>query len=279
MTSSASFPPCLALLLLLALLLASRPSASSAVSRRHDARELTAAMMRPALQSSADVCNGSDWGTAGTFDMYVLAQAWSPEFCYPTAHRSYPGCLHPTPWQRVNATLRGLWPQYYQPKGGHLWPQCCDSQYGAALNATLVQAELSSLQRYWPSEQAPTGAPLNSTLWWYEWARSGTCINLPQQRYMQLALRLTEQHATPQLLRDSIGSSVNRSVLEAAYNDGQPCSQTSCKVKLQCASGNYLTEVHSCWDRLGKQIDCPATMRQLSGGCKDGLVHIVAFSS
>ena len=288
MTCTARFPLSLALLMLVALLLSCCPSACSADSRlrrpRHLLRDVVVeASSIPAVRgdvrslSSADVCNGSDWGTAGSFDMYVLAQAWSPQYCYPASHQSYPGCQQPTSWQRVNATLRGLWPQYYQPKGGHLWPQCCDSQYGASLNATVVRTELVELRRYWPSEQTPTGSPLNSSLWWYEWSRSGTCIDLPQLKYIRLALELTQQLPTPQLLRDNIHSAVNRSMLESAYNDGQPCSDDKCRVKLQCDDGNYLSELHSCWDRLGKQIDCPVTMLSMPGRCQDGPVNISAF--
>ena len=76
----------------------------------------SAALSVTASSSSQDACDGDDHGTAGDFDVYVLAQSWSAEFCY--SHRDYPGCIKPTSWQRVNLTLHGLWPQYSTDRGG-----------------------------------------------------------------------------------------------------------------------------------------------------------------
>jgi ribonuclease I len=66
-----------------------------------------------------DECNGDDYGNSGDFDLYILSQSWSAEFCFPSSHSRYPGCKSPTAWQRVNLTLHGLWPQYTTAQSGH----------------------------------------------------------------------------------------------------------------------------------------------------------------
>jgi ribonuclease I len=82
-----------------------------------------------ALSPFEDACDGDDHGTAGDFELYVLSQSWSAEFCY--SHREYPGCVNPTPWQRVNLTLHGLWPQYSTDRAG-------DGQTAADLTHLLL---------------------------------------------------------------------------------------------------------------------------------------------
>jgi len=225
----------------------------------------------------ADECDGDDYGTAGEFDLYVLAQSWSAEFCYPASHRSYPGCKQPTDWQRANLTLHGLWPQYVNETGGHAWPQCCNSTYGSDLNASVVAGELTQLQQYWPNEQSPSGKPLASTMWAHEWAKHGTCSGSAQLDYLQHAIALMQQLPTPAILAQHIGSHVDTAQLESAYNGGQACSDDSCMVWLQC-DGGYLTEVHTCWDARLRQVACPRLVLSDSGRCTGSEVKISKFA-
>lgn len=67
--------------------------------------------------TAVDACDGADYGTPGVFDLLILSQSWSPQFC--VDHTEYPGCSSPTDWQRTNLTLHGIWPQYNSSHKGH----------------------------------------------------------------------------------------------------------------------------------------------------------------
>ena len=45
-----------------------------------------------------------------TFDFYVFALSWQPEFCY-NNYDSYPGCSAPDPAWSQSLTIHGMWPQ------------------------------------------------------------------------------------------------------------------------------------------------------------------------
>ena len=227
------------------------------------------------LPYAEDECNGQDWGTSGQFDLYVLAQSWSPEYCH--SRETLPGCEQPTDWQRTNLTLHGLWPQYAQETDGHPYPQCCDSQFGQELTADTVQQNLAELQLYWPNEEDPSGQSLTNSLWYHEWAKHGTCSGLAQSDFLQLAFTLVQTLPTPTIITDNVGETVQLSALEAAYNGGQACGSDSCMVWVQC-NGAYMTEVHTCWNPNGQQIVCPQLVVSESGKCKDGAITITAFA-
>ena len=138
-------------------------------------------------------------------------------------------------------------------------------------------AYLVVLCRYWPNEEAPSGQPLTNTLWYNEWAKHGTCSGLPQADYIQLALSLVQALPTASVISDNAGSSVQLSAIESAYNNGQPCATNSCMVWVQC-TGKYLSEIHTCWDQSGEQIECPTLVVSEANRCKQGLVKINAFA-
>ena len=78
---------------------------------------------RSRTEPRSSVCSGGSRGTAGEFDIYVLAQSWSPEYCGSSSTFSkYPGCVSPTAWQKTNLTMHGLWPQYSTEQGGYSQP-------------------------------------------------------------------------------------------------------------------------------------------------------------
>jgi len=229
---------------------------------------------------SGDSCNGQDWGTPGKFDVYVLAQSWSAEFCYD--HKSYPGCQEPTSFMKTNLTMHGLWPQYNESTGGHDWPQCCTQE---PLAQSTVDQYLTDLQLLWPNEQSPSGKPLDESLWSHEWSKHGTCTGLKQSDFFALALRLGRAMSTPDIITKSIGKSVKLTDLQAAYNN---------QAYFLC-SGAFLTEVHTCFavnqaayrhdvhvddrefERLFAQVDCPENVGDDSSICKADTIKISAF--
>jgi ribonuclease T2 len=225
-----------------------------------------------AFISCQDECNGNDYGSAGQFDFYVLAQSWPAEFCF--SHQSYPGCQHPTAWQQTNLTMHGLWPNYNQMQGGnHDWPQCCQSTYGSSITSSEMNPILSALQTYWPSEQNPNpNGDWSNSLWQHEWGKHGTCSGLPVTKYFQAGVNLAASAtlATPGLITNNIGSTISASALQSAYNNGSPCSPNSdCMVGTSCKSG-YLVGITTCWNKSMQQVICPAATvgQQCSGTIK-----------
>jgi len=227
--------------------------------------------------SRSDECHGKDFGSAGQFDFYVVAQSWPADFC--ASHSSYPGCENPTNWQQNNLTLHGLWPNYNQPRSGHEWPQCCATQFGETITAAEMDPILAGLQLVWPSEQDPNpNGDWSNSLWQHEWGKHGTCSGLPVTKYFQagINLQLTTQLATPTLISSNIGSSISASSLQAAYNNGQPCQQgSSCMVGIDCSGGN-LVSITTCWTPAFAQIPCPSAV--IGNQCS-GTINIESFGS
>ena len=46
-----------------------------------------------------------------SFDFYVLAMTYQPDFCDHHASFKYPGCERPLDFWRKSLTIHGLWPQ------------------------------------------------------------------------------------------------------------------------------------------------------------------------
>jgi len=233
--------------------------------------------------SGSDACNGDDWGTAGEFDFYVLAESWPANFCY--GHSSYPGCENPTDWQQANLTLHGLWPNYNTAQSGHDWPQCCSTKYGLSLTDAEMDPILSQLQTYWPSEQDPSpSGDWSDSLWAHEWARHGTCAGLPVAPYFELgmSLALMPSVATPSIITNNMGGSVSKSDLINYFTGGQGCSSgNGCLVNLQCqnsGSKEFFQGIETCWTMNSTQIVCPQAVIGKST-CTKTTISIDSFNN
>jgi ribonuclease T2 len=217
------------------------------------------------IEVGKDECNGKPWGTAGQFDFYVFEQSWSAQFCQ--TKPQYPGCKKPTDFMRTRVTIHGLWPNYNASQQGHLWPQCCPSQYGTAVNPQVVRQYWNDLLTYWPNEQDPTPqSPYTGSLWEHEWAKHGTCAGPDQATYFGRVLRsVYPQVPTPTILMQNVGGSVSKNALLSAYNK---------KVKFSCTNG-YLGAIQSCFTKDYNWIDCPAAAGQDT--CNVNTINIRAF--
>lgn len=178
---------------------------------------------------------------AGIFDHYTLSLSWAPSYC----------ASHPQDraecgtGKRYGFLLHGLWPQY--ASGG--WPESCSRQ-------ALPDNTRERFSALYPS----------SGLMQHEWSRHGTCSDLSPDGYFMLAQTLHHAIRIPEAYRTP--ASPFRTTREQLTKDFLIANPSLKPAGLlpQC-KGNYLTELHICYDRTGSR---PATCspRELSRSIK-----------
>ena len=207
-------------------------------------------------------------GSAGTFDLYLLAQSWQPQFCFHKEDQ-YQGCNSPQDAWRTEFTLHGLWPEYETG-----YPQNCGSE---SFDKSGVVAAIGKdvLTRYWPNVKTTEKNAGYSLFWQHEWAKHGTCSGLDQVEYFTQAINLLKNGkiTTPSAISKNVGGSVSAATIRAAYGGKN-------YVSLQC-SGRYLSQAYTCWnkDNTGKpttQRACPSEVVR-KDSCRGDSVNIAAF--
>jgi len=207
----------------------------------------------------------------------VFEASWSAGFCA-TKGFQLPGCLSPTAYMQSSFTIHGLWPNYAQEQSGHEWPQCCDSQYGPDVNATVEQQLYDPLHKYWPDENA-IGFPNydHSELLEHEWNKHGTCSGLDQYTYYTSAMNISVALGTPSVISGNVGSQVALTDLYSAFG-AEPCLVgTACDISINCQNQG-LVSVTTCWNKdMSRMKPCPGEVIT-SANCPDQ-VQITGFSS
>tara|TARA_B110001452_G_scaffold126303_1_gene104885 strand:+ start:104 stop:823 length:720 start_codon:yes stop_codon:yes gene_type:complete len=197
-------------------------------------------------------------GDAGDFDIYLLAQSWSPQFC--CTNRADRCSTVGWAFSAKHLSLHGLWPAYSTPRGGERSPVDC------RVKARLVSeqlprdyVDLAPSFTKWNAElhRAEVGALAK-----HEWQKHGTCSGLGPQQYFEEALRamqaLPGERGTPRSLVKAVGGSVPTQTVRSEYGKA---------VALRADKHCRLAEVTSCWSkapdgRVGAQIDCPPAVMQ-----------------
>lgn len=114
---------------------------------------------------------------AGSFDYYVLALSWAPNWC------GLEGDSRQDERCRTGAglgwTLHGLWPQ--NERG---WPQYCHSPH-----RDPSRAETAAMGRFMGS----------SGLAWHQWKKHGRCSGLTAQDYFLTSARAMGKVALPEV--------------------------------------------------------------------------------
>ena len=176
-------------------------------------------------------------GTAGSFDLYLLAQSWQPQFCY---HKNdqYPGCNSPQDEWKTQFTLHGLWPEYETG-----YPQNCGTE---AFDASAVTAAIGIdvMNRYWPNVKTTEDDSAHTQFWEHEWTKHGTCSGLGQVDYFTQAINLLKngQSTTPDVISQNVGGSASADDIRSGYGGAN-------YVGLHC-KGKYLSEAYTCWALL-----------------------------
>ncbi|TMW61527.1 hypothetical protein Poli38472_012718 [Pythium oligandrum] len=209
-------------------------------------------------------------GTPGTFDFYLLAQSWQPQFCH-GKESQYPGCKNPEEWMKTHFTLHGLWPEY---KSGS-YPQNCKS---TTFDAKTVEnaVGMGNLTKYWPEVEYDVSSSQYPTFWEHEWSRHGSCTGLDQRTYFAVAVSMLRDGlaSTPDFIQKNVGKTVSTADLRAAYGANTPV--------LKC-SGKYLSQVFTCWEKNSKNnipttgMACPAAVLK-EDTCKGTSVSLQAFA-
>ena len=197
--------------------------------------------------------NGPSGHAPGDFDIYLLAQSWSPHFCCKNADR-----CNTVPWafSARHLSLHGLWPGFSTPRdGGQTFPQNCEA--AKKLFPNLLPREYidvaPSFVVWDPSEHKAKVGDLGK----HEWKKHGTCTGLGPDAYFGEALRafssLPGDRGTPTIMSNAVGGQVATQALRAAYSK---------RVALSADKQCRLTEVTSCWQKLpdgrvGAQVECP----------------------
>ena len=76
-------------------------------------------------KTESEVCPAMAPTFPGDFDVYLLAQTWSPHFCCTNSDR----CTT-VPWafSAKHLSLHGLWPGFAMPRSGDPFPSNCKSK-------------------------------------------------------------------------------------------------------------------------------------------------------
>jgi len=87
-----------------------------------------------------------------SFDYYVFAYTWTPQFCY--GHTStYPGCTDQNPFWGKYFTIHGLWPQNFDST----YPADCTSE---PLDEKVpTEIGWDTMTTYWPNVQYAENDP------------------------------------------------------------------------------------------------------------------------
>ncbi len=176
-------------------------------------------------------------GPPGTFDYYVLALSWSPEFCH--SHPSKPECTS----GHFGFVVHGLWPQYEEG-----FPENCSTAPGPS--------DPGRMKDIMPDESLVA----------HEWKTHGTCSGLDAEAYFQLVRRAFESVKIPaKVTNPKEPFSMTPGELKEDFLEINPRLKAE-DITVSCGN-NYLTGVYVCFD---KQLQARAC-----GGVRDCRANVI----
>ncbi|MFO0572516.1 MAG: ribonuclease [Polyangia bacterium] len=187
-------------------------------------------------------------GTAASFDYYVLALSWSPQFCATRQSRSDdPQCGD---GKRFGFIAHGLWPQYQQG-----FPESCPTTQ--SFDPAVAPRVLTIM----PSEK----------LMRHEWERHGTCSGLSAGDYFaQLERIYRGVHIPERFVAPSEQITVSLEELKQAFIANNPGLGADMFAVL-CGGGGFLREIRVCFSKEGQAMRCSGMVRDQ---CRDGQVVV-----
>lgn len=167
---------------------------------------------------------------------YTLAISWSPEFCHGASGAG-------TQFQcggdaRFGFTLHGLWPD----GTGRDWPQYCKP--AALLPERVIRDNLCAT----PSVQ----------LLQHEYAKHGTCMNVPPADYFRRSTGLYGKLRYPDMQALSRRRGLTAGQFQAAFARANP-GMSANMLRLNVDRKGWLEEVWICLDTRFRYRACPAT--------------------
>lgn len=180
--------------------------------------------------------------TQASFDYWLLALSWSPEYCASSEAR--PGSKQCT--QPREFIVHGLWPQYERG-----YPEFCETQ------ARVPEHIADQLAALVPDRD----------LVFHQWKKHGSCSGLGVDGYFaQLEQAAGVVRVPSKALARAATQRVSRAELEREFIALNPGLKADAIV-FDCRSA-YLREVRVCLDHALKPRGCGADVRE---GCKQGL--------
>jgi ribonuclease T2 len=181
---------------------------------------------------------------ATSFDFYVLALSWSPDYCADNGQNDPQQC---SLGKKLGFVLHGLWPQYN--KG---YPANCSKQ-------KLPAAVKSQFNGLYPADK----------LYDHEWEKHGTCSNLKPAQYLALTKQFKDSVAIPAAYRapqQPVRVTTNQFTADfAAANPGL----SAANLAVNCSgSGRYLKELYVCFSLQGQPTACSSeVLKQAAKSC------------
>lgn len=187
-------------------------------------------------------------GAAASFDYYVLALSWSPQFCATrTSRPDDPQCGD---GKRFGFIAHGLWPQYQQG-----FPESCPTTQ--SFDPAVAPRVLAIM----PSEK----------LMRHEWERHGTCSGLSASDYFAQLERIYRGVRIPErFVAPSEQLTVSLEELKQAFTAANPGLGTDMFAVL-CGGGGFLREIRVCFSKEGQAMRCSGMVRDQ---CRDGQVAV-----
>lgn len=178
-------------------------------------------------------------GTGASFDYWVLALSWSPEFCASArAGHGSAQCAQPRGF-----IVHGLWPQF--EKG---YPEFCRSQ--ARVSDQTVQ-RLAALMP-------------DRGLVFHEWKKHGGCSGATPETYFGTLERAARAIQIPKAFLDgAAGRRVLRTDLERAFTAANPGLSENA-ITFGC-SRQFLREVRICLDLALQPRACGSDLQERCG--------------
>jgi len=182
---------------------------------------------------------GSQQGTPGQFDFYVLSLSWSPSFCETGGNdRNNEQCSRGRPFAFV---VHGLWPQY--DRG---FPQNCERP-APWIDSGLIRSMLDVM----PARQLVI----------HEWRTHGTCSGLTADKYFETVRNAYRRVKIPErFVRINDYTMVSPDEVEEAFATANP-GLVRDMISVTC-DNRHLREVRVCMSKDLAFRACPEIDRR-----------------
>lgn len=152
-------------------------------------------------------------------------------------------------------TLHGLWPsRNSSPSSASTYPCQCTNE---AFDENLLLDILPDMNKFWPSYKGN-----NPQFWSHEWGKHGTCARFQDQfTFFKTALLFRTEVDTMGSLKTAgilPGSSYSATDMGNAI-----AADAGAHPTFGCKSGNVLSEIGFCFDKLGHVQECSENVLHL----------------
>jgi ribonuclease T2 len=182
-----------------------------------------------------------------TFDYYLLALSWAPEFCASNpSGRTSDEC---NPNKHMGLVVHGLWPQYNNGK----WPQDCAS------TPPVLSATVNHMMPIMPG----------NSLIQHEWAKHGTCSGLSVDQYFAAIEKLYNKLNVPDdFKKPSSSATTNPSDIEQKFATANQAPREA--YRISCPQ-NQFSAVEVCLTKDFQYQACPDTVKE----CRSSQVKVL----